>query len=433
MNTFLAEPQPTPPFGLSLSKPSPDMAEAALAPYQQYICDACGYIYNEADGDPDGGLPPGTRYADIPDDWACPLCGVTKADFTPYTPPSLDALRAGITHSAPVAARGAAGVVIVGAGRAGWQMAEALRALDANLPITVVTNCAGDVYDKPMLSIAMARGLAPESLARERGTDAAARLRVRLLAHTQAVRICADTRTLRTTRGTLKYDRLVLAHGAQAALPPALPAELCWRINHLGAYQRLRAALGDSPRDVVIVGAGLIGSELANDLALGGHRITLLDVQAAPLARWPAEQAGAPLLDAWKDLAIRFVGGVQVAQLEQVAGRYRLTTTCGQRFAADQVIAAAGLQTPPRLAESAQLAWHNGIAVDAATLRTSDDRIHAMGDCIAIDGQPSRFIEPIGRQARAIAAHLCGASPTPYEPRAAVVRVKTTSRPLTLH
>ena len=408
-------------------------AVQALAPYQQYICDACGYVYNEADGDPDGGLPPGTRYADIPDDWACPLCGVTKADFSPYTPPSLDALRAGITHSAPVAARGEAGVVIVGAGRAGWQMAEALRALDANLPITVVTNCAGDVYDKPMLSIAMARGLAPESLARERGTDAAARLRVRLLAHTQAVRICADTRTLRTTRGTLKYDRLVLAHGAQAALPAALPAALCWRINHLGAYQRLRAALGDTPKDVAIVGAGLIGSELANDLALGGHRITLLDVQAAPLARWPAEHAGAPLLEAWKDLAIHFVGGVQVAQLEQVAGRYRLTTTCGQRFAADQVIAAAGLQTPPRLAESAQLAWHNGIAVDAATLRTSNDRIHAMGDCIAIDGQPSRFIEPIARQARAIAADICGASPAPYEPRAAVVRVKTTSRPLTLH
>ncbi|WP_439589323.1 FAD-dependent oxidoreductase [Hydrogenophaga sp.] len=408
-------------------------AVQALAPYQSYICEACGYIYNEADGDPDGGLPPGTRFADIPDDWACPLCGVTKADFTPYTAPTLDALRAGMAGSAPVAARGAAGVIIVGAGRAGWQMAEALRALDAALPITLVSSCEGDVYDKPMLSVAMARGLVPESLARESGAAAATRLRVRLLANTQAVRICADTRTLRTTRGTLRYDQLVLAHGARAVLPAALPAELCWRINHLAAYRQLRTALGDTPRDVAIVGAGLIGSELANDLALGGHRITLLDVQTAPLARWPAEAAGAPLLDAWKDLSIHFVGGVQVASLEQVAGRYRLTTTCGQRFAADQVIAAAGLQTPPRLAQSAGLAWNNGIAVDAATLRTSDPRIHAMGDCIAIDGQPSRFIEPIARQARAIAAEICGTTPAPYEPRAAVVRVKTTSRPLTLH
>lgn len=405
----------------------------ALAPYQSYICDACGYLYNEADGDPDGGLPPGTRYADIPDDWACPLCGVTKADFRPYTPPSLDALRAAVAHRAPMASRGAAGVVIVGAGRAGWQVAEALRALDADLPVTLVSDCAGDRYDKPLLSVALARGLAPGALAKESGPAAATRLNVRLLAHTQAVRICPDTRTLRTTRGNLRYDRLVLAHGAQAALPPALPAALCWRINHLGAYQRLRAALGESPQDVAIVGAGLIGSELANDLALGGHRITLLDVQAAPLARWPAEHAGTPLLEAWKDLAIRFVGGVQVAQLERVAGRYRLSTACGQRFAVDQVIAAAGLQTPPRLAHSAGLAWDNGIAVDAATLRTSDPRIHALGDCIAVDGQPSRYIEPIARQARAIAAGLCSAAPAPYEARAAVVRVKTTSHPLTLH
>ena len=409
-------------------------AEQALAPYQSYLCDACGYLYNEADGDPDGGLPPGTRYADIPDDWACPLCGVTKADFRPYTPPTLDALRAALPRSAPVARHGAAsGVVIVGAGRAGWQVAEALRTLDAELPITLVSHCAGDLYDKPLLSVALSRGLAPQTLAKENGPAAAARLNLRLLAHTQAVRICTDTRTLRTTRGNLRYDQLVLAHGAQAALPPALPAALCWRINHLDAYQRLRAALGDSSKDVAIVGAGLIGSELANDLALGGHRITLLDVQAAPLARWPAEQAGAPLLEAWKDLAIRFVGGVHVAQLEPVAGRYRLTTACGQRFAVDQVIAAAGLQTPPRLAHSAGLAWHNGIAVDAATLRTSDPRIHALGDCIAVNGQSSRFIEPIARQARAIAAEICGAAPSPYEPRAAVVRVKTTSRPLTLH
>ncbi len=428
MNTLEPGPEPTTPFGLSLSKPPPDVSA-----YLSYICEACGYIYNEADGDPDGGLAPGTRYADIPDDWACPLCGVTKADFTPYTVPSMDALRAGMTGSAQVVTRGEAGVVIVGAGRAGWQMAEALRALNAALPITVVSNCAGDVYDKPMLSIAMARGLSPESLARESGAAAALRLNVRLMANTQAVRICTDTRTLRTTRGALKYDRLVLAHGAQAVLPPALPAALCWRINHLGAYQKLRAALGDTPKDVAIVGAGLIGSELANDLALGGHRITLLDIQAAPLARWPFESAGAPLLEAWKDLSIHFVGGVQVAALEQIAGRYRLTTTCGQRFAADQVIAAAGLQTPPRLAQSASLTWNNGIAVDAATLRSSDERIHAMGDCITIDGQPSRFIEPIGRQARAIAADICGATPAPYETRAAVVRVKTTSRPLTLH
>jgi rubredoxin-NAD+ reductase len=409
-------------------------SSATLAPYETYICEACGYVYDEASGDPDGGLAPGTRFADIPDDWACPLCGVTKADFTAYAAPSLAALRARAPTSTVAAARGGpAGVVIVGAGRAGWQTAEALRALDGELPITLVTTCAGDVYDKPLLSIAMARALDLTSMVKETAQDAAARLGVRLVAHTQAVRICSDTRTLRTTRGNLRYDQLVLAHGARAALPASLPPELCWRVNHLAAYQKLRAALGDTPRDVLIVGAGLIGSELANDLALGGHRIALLDTQPEPLARWQSEQAGAQLLAAWKDLSIRFVGGVQVTSLEKVGQQYRLTTSDNQLFVADQVIAAAGLATPSRLAQSAALAWDQGIAVDATTMRTSVERIHALGDCITVNGQASRYIEPIARQARTIAAAICGAAYTPYEPRAATVRVKTTSHPMTLH
>ncbi len=49
-----------------------------------YICHACGLIYDETKGDADSGLALGTRFADIPDDWRCPLCGVTKADFEPY-------------------------------------------------------------------------------------------------------------------------------------------------------------------------------------------------------------------------------------------------------------------------------------------------------------------------------------------------------------
>jgi len=415
-------------------------AVQALAPWQQYICHACGYIYNEADGDPDSGLAAGTRFADIPEDWACPLCGVTKSDFEIYEPPSLDALRAKAQGCGPVPSPGQRhrpGVVIVGAGRAGWQLAENLRAMDAELPITLVTVCAGDVYDKPLLSVAMARQLPREKLVRETGADAARRLNLRLLPHTHAISISADAKQLRTTRGTLRYDQLVLAHGAQAALPSPLQASLCWRVNHLGAYLQLRTALGEvdgtGEKDVLIIGAGLIGSELANDLALGGHRITLLDVQSEPLARWQAEQAGQQVLLAWQDLPIRFVGGVKVAKVEKIGGRIRVSTECGQQFEADQVIAATGLQTPSRLAQSAGLTWQNGIAVDPQTLRTSNPAIHAMGDCITIDGQASRFIEPIARQAKTIAAAICNCGAIPYENKPAVVRVKTTSMPLTLH
>lgn len=48
---------------------------------EKYICVVCGYIYDEEVGDPDNGVPAGTKFEDIPEDWVCPLCGVTKSDF----------------------------------------------------------------------------------------------------------------------------------------------------------------------------------------------------------------------------------------------------------------------------------------------------------------------------------------------------------------
>jgi rubredoxin len=48
---------------------------------QKYICVSCGFIYDPAEGDPDGGIPPGTPFLDIPPDWYCPVCGARKSDF----------------------------------------------------------------------------------------------------------------------------------------------------------------------------------------------------------------------------------------------------------------------------------------------------------------------------------------------------------------
>ena len=56
-------------------------ATADARPYRQFECEICGHIYDEAEGDPDSGLQPGTRFEDIPDDWECPICGVSKKDY----------------------------------------------------------------------------------------------------------------------------------------------------------------------------------------------------------------------------------------------------------------------------------------------------------------------------------------------------------------
>ena len=51
-------------------------------PFRKYNCVICDHVYDEAAGDPDSGIAPGTRWEDIPADWACPECGATKSDFT---------------------------------------------------------------------------------------------------------------------------------------------------------------------------------------------------------------------------------------------------------------------------------------------------------------------------------------------------------------
>jgi rubredoxin len=53
----------------------------AMSAYREYVCVVCGFVYNEADGLPEEGFAPGTRWEDIPASWVCPECGATKDEF----------------------------------------------------------------------------------------------------------------------------------------------------------------------------------------------------------------------------------------------------------------------------------------------------------------------------------------------------------------
>jgi rubredoxin-NAD+ reductase len=403
----------------------------ALVMWRQYICRACGLVYDEQTGDPDSGLAPGTRFEDIPDDWACPLCGVVKSDFEPYEP----------TAAAPVAATAAThivdrrrGVVIVGGGIAGWSVAESLRKLDPEVPITLVTACDGDRYHKPELSIALSRRLDPEKLVRESSVQAAKRLRVKLMANTFAIGIAPGLRQLRTTRGKLRYTDLVLAQGAKPVLPPSLPANLCWRVNDLAGWSGLQRRLKEGPRRVVIVGAGMVGCEMAEDFTRAGHSVILIDLSRQPLAGLLPPRASERLHASFEAQGILFSGQTQVSEVTGTAtGVKHIDTADGRTFECDEIVVATGLATESRLARGGALDFDRGIVVDPLTLRTSDEHIYALGDCISIDGAPCRFIEPMARQATVIAHAVLGLSGESYAHRPPVIRLKTKSLFVVVH
>jgi rubredoxin-NAD+ reductase len=404
--------------------------------YCRWICDACGFIYDEAKGDLDSGLAPGTRYQDIPDDWQCPLCGLRKADLRllPDAPPIAATVNKKNLGVAPQSkSRGSARhVVIVGAGVAGWSVAEAIRRRDPEIPLLLVTACEGLIYPKPALSTALAQGKSADDLVDQDAASHATELAMEVRTETRAIKIDVARKRLTTAKGGIDYDKLVLALGARQRELPLTGAAAgdVLRVNDLMSYKRLRSRLAQGARHVTILGAGLIGCEFAEDLTSAGYRVTLVDPADLPLPSLLPRHIAARLRERLADTGIEWRFHARLEALDPVADGYRARLSTGEYLDTDLVLSAAGLIPNTELAAKAGLDIDRGIVVDRC-MRTADPNIYAVGDCAAVEGQVFAYIEPIRRQAEAIAADLTGGS-EPFVPLPPLVRVKTPSLPLTI-
>ncbi|WP_078276285.1 FAD-dependent oxidoreductase [Moraxella caviae] len=396
--------------------------------WRKFICLACGYIYDEQFGDPEDGLPAGTRFEDIPDDWQCPLCGVRKSDFEPYDEPSEDT-----DPAAAIFNSSKKGVVIVGAGLAGWSVVDAIRALDKDIPITLIAGDSADRYHKPMLSVAISQGKTPSDLVRTTGTQSALDNNVRLLANTFVTHINTDTQTLSTTRGNVGYADLVLAIGAEPAYPPTIAKDVAWHVNNLARFGEFAQTL-DKPKHIAIVGAGMVGTELAEDLSNAGHQVSLIDVHAQPLAAMLPSVAGERILAAVRALGVNWLGKTLVQGVERtkdgcVISLADCTDDSTRTLITDEVVVATGLLVNERLPVRAGIAFdkRTGIAVNHKTLQTTVPHIYALGDCISVDGEPCRYVAPHRAQANAIAHEILNLPHSGYEHKPPMIRLKNKS------
>lgn len=405
-----------------------------MAEFRRWVCDACGYIYNEAEGDPDSGLAPGTRYEDIPEDWMCPLCGLSKSDLR-----LLPEVAAAPVARRPVAPRngkcrgGDDYVVIVGAGVAGWSVAEAIRQQDAETPILLISACEGIRYPKPALSTALAQGKRAEDLAEIDAVTHAQHLGIEVRTETRVLKIDPAKKRLITAKGGIQYGRLVLAMGArQRVLSVDGDAQdQILRVNDLGTYRKLRKRLDAGARHVTILGAGLIGTEFAEDLNAGGYSVSVIDPGSYPLAGLLPESVAMELQRRLRDKGVKWHFGATLDSLERNGERLRATLSTGEALETDLALSAAGLVPNTDLAEKAGLSLLNGGISTDALMRTPVDAVYALGDCAAVEGRVYAYIEPIRRQAATIAAHLAGVV-QPFASVPPLVRVKTPSYPLTV-
>ncbi|BAE52231.1 NAD(P)/FAD-dependent oxidoreductase [Paramagnetospirillum magneticum] len=322
------------------------------------------------------------------------------------------------------------GVVILGSGLGGYTLARELRKLDANVAITIVTADGGESYSKPMLSAAFAQGKDPTTLVQKSAGQMAADLSATILVRHRVAAIRRDAKAvvLRRPDGgevELGYGRLVLAIGAdpRAYTVEGSEAARIRTVNDLDDYADWRAALGAGGR-VLLVGAGLIGSEFANDLVGAGYGITVVDPAPWPLGRLLPQALGEEMARALGAAGVTFHLGRSVARFS--AGRAVLDD--GTELAFDLALSAIGLVPRIRLAAEAGLKVERGIVVDR-TLRTSDPAIFAIGDCAETPAGPLPFVLPLMAEAKTLAATLAGTETELKLPALPVV-VKTPALPM---
>ncbi|MCA0901818.1 FAD-dependent oxidoreductase [Microbulbifer agarilyticus] len=411
-------------------------ASAQTSANRIWECMVCGWIYDESKGAPEEGIAPGTRWEDIPDDWTCPECGVGKEDFDMVliSQPAPEAAPAAQAETAPLVLDDTLPTVIIGTGLAGYHLAKEFRKLDQRTPLTLITGDDGTFYSKPLLSASLAHGKTPQQLATASAEDMARELNAEILVHTHVTNLDRDAKLLSLVSdggisAELPYGRLVFATGANCTpLPPMEGNGMSrlFRVNNLSDYHRFRTALANRKR-VLLIGAGLIGCEFANDLIQAGYSVDVVDVQAWPLATLLPEAAGHDIQNTLEQAGVRFHFGAGVTKLEQYAGGIRAQLANGSIIEADLALAALGLKPNVGLAESAGLTIKRGIATNRA-LQTSDADIFALGDCAEVDGHNLFFVAPLTQSARALAQTLAG-NHTEVQYGTLPVAVKTTLRP----
>jgi len=394
----------------------------------RWICKTCGWIYDPEKGDPDSGLAAGTEFEDIPDDWYCPLCGVDKTDFV-----RLSEYAAAQQMAAPVRPRRARGkvggddaIVVIGSGYAGWTVIEQIRERGNERPVTLITADDGCYYPKPALSMAVSQGRSADCLVEVSGPAMAEKLGVTLQANTRVLGIKAQRKKIMTGKGNIAYGDLIIAMGA-SQIRLSLDgdgADDVMRINDLISYRRLREKMDGEKKRILIIGAGLIGAEFAEDFAADGHQPTLVDLGNQLLGRLVPEPLADHLLDNFKSQGIRFYSGTSVAAVNKSADYYQVSLLDGRTLECDLVISAVGLSPNTTLAKKAGLDVNRGILVDHNNMRSSDPHIYALGDCAEAMGRTYFYLEPIRRQAECLAAALSGCE-LPFEFFPTLIRVKT--------
>ncbi len=304
-----------------------------------------------------------------------------------------------------------------------------IRKLDSAVPLTLIAADGMEEYNKPDLSHVISLAQRADDLTRQSAGDFAEQYNLRLFPQTRVSAIDAQARVVKSADKQWQYDKLVLATGASAFVPPLPGRDMMLTLNSQQEYRDGETSLRDAQR-VLIVGAGLIGCELAMDFQRAGKRVTVLDNAASILPSLMPPEVSGRLQHCLTAMGVRLLLKSRLLSLEQSGSSVRAQLDDDRYLEVDVVVAATGLSPQTALASAAGIATGRGIMVDGA-LQTSDPHIYALGDCAEINGRVLPFLQPIQLSAMTLAKNLTG-SKTQLVLPPMLVKVKTPMMPLHL-
>ncbi|WP_026380398.1 NAD(P)/FAD-dependent oxidoreductase [Afifella pfennigii] len=311
--------------------------------------------------------------------------------------------------------------IIIGTGHGGVQLAASLRELGFSGRIVLIGEEPDLPYQRPPLSKGYLTGAVTAEGLLLRGAKFYEDRDIELLLGEPATLIDRAAKEVELRSGRrLRYDHLTLALGVRNRPLPVPGGELdgVFSVRSIDDSNRLREHI-EAAENIVIIGGGFIGLELAGGAAKLGKKVTVVELAPRVMAR-----AVTPSLSAFFEMAHRR-RGVEVltgTEVERLTGESDHVTGVvlkeGRHLPADIVLFGIGVVVNSELAEAAGLAVEDGIVVDEL-LQTSDPFISAIGDCAnhpnVYAGSRIRLesVQNAVDQARCVAARLTG-HPTPY-------------------
>ncbi|TRX54989.1 rubredoxin--NAD(+) reductase [Thalassomonas sp. M1454] len=411
--------------------------------YSIWECQVCAWVYDESKGWPEDGIAPGTRWQDVPKDWLCPECGVGKSDFDMLEVKRVEVQVANTEASTTTTAEEPSqeqviddskpAIVIIGTGLAGYNLAKEIRKHDTTTPIKMFTNDDGAFYSKPQLSTGFAKNKSAAELVSQTAEQMAEQLHAEIHIFSPITAIDSAAKTITcSNNGIHSYGKLILATGASCIEAPLDGNGLnhVYTVNDLLDYARFRT-IAKHKKKVLIIGAGLIGCEYANDLIQTGYDIEVVDPMPTVLANLLPEQASKSVESALALAGAKFHFGTVVERIDTKGSGVVATLKNGEQIEADIVLSAIGVRPNLTLATAAGVQTDRGIMTNRQ-LETSVADIYSIGDCAQVDGHVLFYILPLMAQLKALAKTLTG-TPTTVSYGAMPVMIKTTLFPVVVN